>query len=61
MDDAGEHRGGVAEQPVRVAAAVRPLVVQLDDRDVRAEERDLPQDVRAERRVHLDDLELLLR
>ena len=50
MDDAREERDFVAAQPVRVALAVRPLVVQLDDRQVRREEVDAAQDARADAR-----------
>ena len=39
VDDAREQGNLVAAQAVRVAAAVGPLVMQLDDRDVRREER----------------------
>ena len=38
VDDAGQQRDLVAAQPVRIALAVGPLVVQLDDRQVRREE-----------------------
>ena len=51
-------RDVVAAQAVRVAAAVGPLVVQLDDRHVRREERHRPQDARAEHRMLLDDVVL---
>src|SRR5436190_7894553 len=39
VDDAGGQRDVVAAEAVRVAAAVRALMVQLDDRNVRREER----------------------
>ena len=60
MDDPCQHRRGVAEQPSRVAAAIGALVMQLDDRNVRAEER-ISRRMCARRRVRLDDLELFLR
>ena len=47
VDDAREHGDVVAVQAVRIALAVGPLVVQLDDRQVRREERDRAQDARA--------------
>ena len=46
-------------QPVRVALAVGPFVVQLDDRQVRREERHGPQDARAGHWMLLDRLEFL--
>ena len=60
MDDAREQRDLVAPEPVRIAAPVGLLVVQLDDRHVRLEEGHVPQDVRADGRVRLDDLEFLV-
>ena len=45
-------------RPIGIPAAVRPLVVELDDRDVRREEGHRPQHARAEHRVLLDDVEL---
>ena len=51
----------MAEKPMRVAAPVRALMVKLDDRNVSAEEGHLPQDVGSQRRVRLDDFELVLR
>ena len=50
VHDARGKRDVVAAQAVRVAAAVRPLVVELDDRQVRREKRHRPQDARAEHR-----------
>ena len=61
MDDAREQRDLVAAQPVRVALAVGPLVVQLDDRQVRREETDAAQDARADARMLLDDVEFFRR
>src|SRR3954468_8546810 len=45
-------------EPERVAESVRPLVVQLDNRQVRGQERHFLEDPRSERRVTLDVLEL---
>ena len=58
VHDARGERDVVAAQPVRIAAAVRPLVVQLDDRDVGREKRHRPQDARAGTGMLLDDVEL---
>ncbi len=58
MDDPREQRDVVASQAVRVSAAVRPLVVELDDRDVRREEGNRAQHPGAYCRVLLDDVEL---
>ena len=44
---------------MRIAAAVRPLVVQLDDGDVWREERDAAEDPGPECGVQLDCFELL--
>ena len=60
VDDAGEQRDLVAPQAVRIAAPVRLLVVQLDDRQVRLEERHRPEDLRAEHGMALDDLEFVV-
>ena len=44
----------VAAEPVRISLSVRPLVVQLDDRNVRLEERHAAQDPRADDGMLLD-------
>ena len=59
MDDAGQQRDFVAAEPVRVALAVRTLVVELDDRQVRREEMDAAQDARADARMLFDEREFL--
>ena len=60
MDDAREYGDLVRVQAVRIALAVRTLVVQLDDRQVRREERHGAEDPRAGDRVLLDLLELFV-
>src|SRR5580765_8419436 len=57
-DDLRVELGAVAAQAGRIAAAVRPLVMQLDDRNVPREKGDRAQDARAEHRVLLDRVEL---
>ena len=61
MNDARGQGDLVASKAEWIAAAVGALVMQLDDRQVRRQERDRPQDARAERRVALDLLEFLRR
>src|SRR2546430_369691 len=58
FDTRSPSNSAVSAQAVRVSAAIGPLVVQLDDRDVAGEERDRSQDAGAENRVLLDDIEL---
>ena len=59
VHDPGRQRNIIAAQAERVAASVRSLVVQFHDRDVRGEKRHLAQDMRANRGVTLELLELL--
>ena len=47
MDDPSDERDLLSTATVRIAASVRPLVVQLDDGEVRREERDRPRRMRA--------------
>ena len=59
VHDPGGQRNVIAAQAERVAASVRSLVVQFDDRDVRGEKGHLSQDMRANRGVTLELLVLL--
>jgi hypothetical protein len=61
VDDARRKRDGFRPQAEWIPAAVRTLVVQLDDRQVRRQKRHLPQDSRAESGMPFDLLELLRR
>ena len=48
VDDARRRRNVTASQAKRVALSVGPLVVELDDREVRRQEWHRPKNVRAE-------------
>jgi hypothetical protein len=58
VEDPGELRDLVADQAIRIARAVVPLVVVADDRQLRRELRDRRDDLRPEHRmgVHRDPL-----
>ena len=51
VEDPGQPRDLVTQQPVRVARAVVPLVVMADDRQLRRQLRDRRDDLRAQHRV----------
>ena len=55
VEDARELRDLVADEPVRVAGAVVPLVVVADDRQLRRQLRDRRDDLRAQHRVGVHD------
>src|SRR4029453_16383112 len=61
VDDPGEQGSGMPKQTVRIATTVGALVMELDDWDVGGKERHLAEDVRAQRGMRLDDLELVAR
>src|SRR5689334_13989757 len=61
VDDAGEDGNLIASKPVRISLPVRPLVMELHDREMPFEEGDGAQDARADDGMRLDLLEFLRR
>ena len=60
VNDPREQRNLVPAQAVRIALAIRPLVMELDDRQMLREERHRAQDARSGHRMLFDRLELLV-
>src|SRR5215213_6820512 len=58
VDDPGDQGNVVTAQAVRIAAAVRPLMVELDDLEVTCQEGHRAQDPGAKHRMLLDDVVL---